>query len=116
MKNNNNKKILGLALSAALTLGLLTSCGGAATQTQAPAESKAAEPAQSQAAEPAGPKTIKEGKLVMGTSADYPPYEFHILDNGEDKIVGLEVGADDYVTKPSTCANWSRGSRRCCGA
>ncbi len=100
MKNNNNKKILGLALSAALTLGLLTSCGGgAATQTQAPAESKAAEPAQSQAAEPAGPKTIKEGKLVMGTSADYPPYEFHILDNGEDKIVGLDVSVAQAIAE-----------------
>ena len=29
--------------------------------------------------------------LVFGTSADYPPFEFHILDNGVDKIVGLDV-------------------------
>ena len=30
--------------------------------------------------------------LVLGTSADYPPYEFHILDeNGEDKIVGFDI-------------------------
>ena len=36
-------------------------------------------------------KTITEGKLILGTSADYAPYEFHILDNGVDKIVGFDV-------------------------
>ena len=30
-----------------------------------------------------------------------------------DKNVGLEVGADDYVTSPSTCASWWRASRPC---
>ena len=30
--------------------------------------------------------------IVFGTSADYPPFEFHILDdNGKDKVVGLDV-------------------------
>lgn len=33
-----------------------------------------------------------------------------------DKVVGLEVGADDYVTKPSICANCWRASKRCCAA
>ena len=28
--------------------------------------------------------------LILGTSADYPPYEFHMLDeNGNDQIVGI---------------------------
>lgn len=102
---NNNKKILGLALSAALTLSLLSACGGGSATTPAPAESKAAEPAQSQAAEPApaeskaaeGPKTVQEGKLIMGTSADYAPFEFHILDNGEDKIVGMDVAVAQAI-------------------
>jgi CheY-like chemotaxis protein len=31
-----------------------------------------------------------------------------------DKVVGLELGADDYVTKPFSIS-W-RGSRRCCAA
>lgn len=35
--------------------------------------------------------TITEGKIVLGTSADYSPYEFHILDNGVDKIVGFDI-------------------------
>lgn len=33
-----------------------------------------------------------------------------------DRIVGLEMGADDYVVKPFSRANWRRGSRWCCGA
>ena len=36
-------------------------------------------------------KTITEGKLTLGTSADYAPYEFHILENGVDKIVGFDI-------------------------
>lgn len=35
---------------------------------------------------------IKEsGKLVVGLSADYAPYEFHIMKDGKDEIVGLDV-------------------------
>lgn len=35
---------------------------------------------------------IKErGKIVLGTSADYPPYEFHKLINGKDEIVGFDI-------------------------
>ncbi len=35
---------------------------------------------------------IKEAnKLVVGTSADYPPYEFHVTIDGEDRIVGFEM-------------------------
>ena len=30
----------------------------------------------------------------------------------EDKILGLEIGADDYITKPVPCASCSRASRR----
>ena len=42
------------------------------------------------AAQPA--ETEERTTLVVGTSADYPPFEFHILDeNGKDKIVGLDI-------------------------
>jgi len=32
-----------------------------------------------------------KGKLVIGTSADYPPYEFHKEVDGKDKIVGFDI-------------------------
>lgn len=35
---------------------------------------------------------IKEkGELVLATSADYPPFEWHINEKGEDKIVGFDI-------------------------
>ncbi len=33
----------------------------------------------------------KDGRLIIGTSADYPPYEFHVLESGKDKIVGFDI-------------------------
>lgn len=37
-------------------------------------------------------QSIKDkGQLVLGTSADYAPYEFHLLEDGQDKIVGFDI-------------------------
>lgn len=33
----------------------------------------------------------KKGKIVLGTCADYPPYEFHKEINGKDNIVGFDI-------------------------
>jgi len=33
-----------------------------------------------------------------------------------DRIVGLELGADDYIVKPTNCAKCWRGSAACCAA
>lgn len=33
----------------------------------------------------------ERGTLIVGTSADYAPFEFHILEDGQDKIVGLDI-------------------------
>jgi Response regulators consisting of a CheY-like receiver domain and a winged-helix DNA-binding domain len=31
-----------------------------------------------------------------------------------DKVLFLELGADDYMSSPLTARSWSPGSRRCC--
>lgn len=36
-------------------------------------------------------KIMESGVLVVGTSADYPPYDFHAIIDGEDKIVGFDM-------------------------
>lgn len=33
-----------------------------------------------------------------------------------DRVLGLEMGADDYVVKPFPCASSSRASKPCCAA
>lgn len=41
---------------------------------------------------------IKEsGKIVLGTSADYPPYEFHKNIDGKDTIVGFDINIAEEI-------------------
>jgi len=43
---------------------------------------------------------VKEkGSLVVGLSADYAPYEFHIIEDGEDKIVGFDIRIAEEIAK-----------------
>lgn len=37
--------------------------------------------------------------IVLGTAADYPPYEFHKKINGEDKIVGFDIEIAKEIAK-----------------
>lgn len=39
------------------------------------------------------------GKIVVGTSADYPPYEFHALIDGKDEIVGFDIEIAKEIAK-----------------
>lgn len=41
----------------------------------------------------------KSGKLILGTSADYPPYEFHTQIDGKDTIVGFDVALAKEIAK-----------------
>jgi ABC-type amino acid transport substrate-binding protein len=41
----------------------------------------------------------KAGKLVVGTSADYAPYEFHVMIDGKDTIVGFDIDIIKEVAK-----------------
>jgi polar amino acid transport system substrate-binding protein len=41
----------------------------------------------------------KAGKLILGTSADYPPYEFHAQVDGKDTIVGFDIELAREVAK-----------------
>lgn len=44
-------------------------------------------------------KIKKAGKIVVGTSADYPPYEFHKSINGKDEIVGFDIEIAKQIAK-----------------
>lgn len=44
-------------------------------------------------------KIKKAGKIVVGTSADYPPYEFHAQINGKDEIIGFDIAIAKEIAK-----------------
>lgn len=73
-----NKKFL-LSLVALFAGVLLVACGGSGDTGDGEAQDKLAE--------------IKEaGELIVGTSPDFPPMEFYILDdNGDRQIVGTDI-------------------------
>jgi polar amino acid transport system substrate-binding protein len=66
-----------------LSVSLLAGCGGA--KTPEPAKSPAASEASKT---PTLDKIKKDGKLVIGTSPDYPPFESLDKDN---KVVGFDI-------------------------
>ena len=78
----NMKKLLCVALGAAMSFSLLASCSGGSSSTPAPetttpAETAPAEttPAETAAAGDLSSALIEEGKLIMSTNAQFPPYE-----------------------------------------
>jgi len=38
-----------------------------------------------------------KGKIILGTSADYPPFETHMMIDGEDSIVGFDIEIAKYI-------------------
>ena len=76
------KKMLLLALSAAMLLTVLTGCGSSETAAPQDEQATEAQPEEQPAAEAS---TLLEqikakGKVVVGTEAQYAPYEFKDLD------------------------------------
>lgn len=66
-----NKRMIGGLMAALLSLGL-AACGGSAAPKAAGAPEL---------------KTVSEGKLIMCTNAEFPPYEYH----ESNEIVGIDV-------------------------
>ena len=90
MKKGIIKKLMAITMATSLSLGFMA-CG-------------ANESKESGSGEAVAEKTIVEeikesGKLVLGTSADYPPYEFHADINGKDTIVGFDIEIAKEVAK-----------------
>ena len=80
------KKILGLTLAAIMTMSLV-GCSSSGDEGQ---KAEVTEKLQQ----------IKDaGVLVVGTSADYAPYEFHKKVDGEDKIVGFDITMAEEIAK-----------------
>ena len=84
------KKLLATGLAAIMVMGLVgcSSSKGSSSSASSDASSSAAKTEKLQ--------QIKDaGVLKVGTSAEYSPYEFHKVVDGEDKIVGF----DDFLVQ-----------------
>ncbi|WP_297136079.1 transporter substrate-binding domain-containing protein [Terrisporobacter sp.] len=78
------KKLLGLTLGAMMTISLV-GCSSGSNEGEGTVEKL---------------QQIKDaGVLVVGTSADYAPYEFHKQIDGEDKIVGFDITMAEEIAK-----------------
>lgn len=89
MLKKNLKKLIAMSLvvGSMLTFAACGSKNTAATTANGNSQSQAME------------RIKKNGKLVLGTSADYPPYEFHKSINGKDEIVGFDVEIAKEIAK-----------------
>lgn len=96
----NLKKVL----AGSLAIGMLFTFAACSSQKTATGTDKKAEAttqpqASAQAQSAVLDKIKKSGKLVLGTSADYPPYEFHTSKNGKDEIVGFDIEIAKQIAK-----------------
>lgn len=84
MKKGIIKKLMAIAAVATIAIGMVGCGSGTTTEKK---EGNAAPAAKATTLD-----AIKsKGKLVVGTSADYAPYEFHTQVDGKDQIVGFDI-------------------------
>ncbi len=78
MKNGIVKKLVVAVAVATIAISMV-GCGSNAKKESPKSDASALDAIKA------------KGKLVVGTSADYPPYEFHSTVDGKDKIVGFDI-------------------------
>lgn len=88
MKNNKLSKSLAIVIFVAMMVTLVLCSGMSAIAKNS---KKSAGDVLS--------KIKSSGQLVIGTSADFPPYEFHKVANGKDQIVGFDINIAQEIAK-----------------
>ena len=93
------KKIIAMLLTAAISVSLIACGSSAGSSSSAPQDAAAAEGTAS--AEGAESEALADGKLIVGTNAEFPPFEY-LGDNGEPdgfdmaliKAIGEKLGVE----------------------
>lgn len=99
---NKTKKfttIISMLVLCTLMLGMLTGCGSSKADPAADVAVPDWINSLSDEGIAAAKAIIANGKLVLGTSADYAPFEFHIEINGTDTIVGFDISIAQYMAE-----------------
>lgn len=87
------KKFLALSLALALGLGLTACSSGSGSSASGSGSDTSSSQSDTSSSTP------KVSKLILGTSADYPPFEFHVLQDGQDEIVGIDVSLGRQIAE-----------------
>jgi len=89
-------RIYGAALLAVAMTVSFVGCGNKTTDSKSSATTK---PNQTSSTSGKLDQIKSAKKLVLGTSADYAPYEFHKLVDGKDQVVGFDIEIAKEVAK-----------------
>lgn len=98
------KKFLSLIVATALSFSLVACGSSAKSETTYSTEAtnndnQASDDTQTEASNDELAKIKEKGEIVMATSPDYPPYEFKIIENGKEKIVGFDIAIAEEIAK-----------------
>lgn len=93
---NNMKIKYTKIISILVTILMIIGLAGCSSKSTASADGKNG---AKSATETKLDKIKKAGKIVLGTSGDYPPYEFHKEVNGKDTIVGFDIEIAKEIAK-----------------
>jgi len=86
------KKILSVILATAMIFSLAACSSNESDQNENSSNDETKIELKNESTTDTSLKDVLDKKqLVLGTSADYAPYEFHLLEDGEDKIVGFDI-------------------------
>lgn len=92
MKSGLLKKVISVAAAAVLVLSVV-GCGSSASSDGSK------DTAKTEASGTSLDSIKSKGELVIGTSADFPPYEFHKEIDGKDQIVGFDIDIANELAK-----------------
>lgn len=91
--------MISILVLCTIMLGMLTGCGSAKSEPASDVAVPDWVNSLSDEGVAAAKAIISKGKLVLGTSADYAPFEFHTEINGTDTIVGFDVSIAQYMAE-----------------
>ena len=91
--------VISILVLCTIMLGMLTGCGSSKSEPAFDIAVPDWVNGLSDEAAAAAKTIIANGKLVLGTSADYAPFEFHTEINGTDTIVGFDVSIAQFMAE-----------------
>ena len=97
------KKFLSLVIAATLSLSLVACSSSQNTNESSSQSTVSSENTNDESNEinnnNALAKIKEKGELIMATSPDYPPYEFKIMEDGKEKVVGFDISIAEEIAK-----------------